>query len=145
MALSCLRPDVATTFNSLDEQPTPYVLVHGELTFDSALLPVTDWIKQDAIRRETDIPARLPGQSLTRQGFTAAFDKEITLSVGCVGPWRALARSQSDVLAFVGYRDGSYVLALDPCDFTAFFDADDATLDAVAACMRGESCMPEAK
>ena len=143
LALSCMAPDVAHTFTALEAEPESYVVVHGTLTFDETLLPVTDWNRQEVTPPETPIPARLKGASLTHTGFTASFDEGITLNAICFGPWCVGAESGSDVLAFVEYRDGDYVFALGPCYFTGFFSPDQASLNQAAACMRGEACEPK--
>lgn len=143
LALSCMAPDVAHTFTALDEQPETFVVVHGTLTFDETLLPVTDWENQDATPPSTSIPAQLTGQSLTRDGFTAPFDRAITFDAVCFGPWCVSAASGSEVMAFVKYEDGAYVFGLGPCYFTGFFDPDQAMLDTATACMRAEACEPK--
>ena len=142
LALSCMAPDVAYTFKALDEAPETFVVVHGTLTFDDALLPVPDWDNQEATPPSPPIPARLTGKSLTHGGFTAPFDHDITFDAVCFGPWCVSAASGSDVMAFVEKKDGEYVFGLGPCYFAGFFDPDKDTLNKVAACLRGEACEP---
>ncbi|MEO0773457.1 MAG: hypothetical protein AAFZ04_09780 [Pseudomonadota bacterium] len=140
LALSCMAPDVAQTFKALDDAPESFVVVHGKLTFDETLLPVTDWDNQEATPPSTPIPARLTGKSLTHGGFTAPFDHDITFDAVCFGPWCVSAASGSDVMAFVEYTGGEYVFGLGPCYFTGFFNPKRATLNQAAACFRGEAC-----
>jgi hypothetical protein len=137
MALSCLPTDVARTFTNLDAAEEVYVVVHGTLTFDEARLPKTNWEDQAATPAETPIPARLSGRSLTHEGFTAPFDRNITFDVRCLGPWCASAASGSDVLAFVEYREGQYLFSLGPCYANAVFDPDPAQLDQAVSCLAG--------
>ncbi len=142
-ALSCLPPDVARSFVELAEAEETYVVVHGTLTFDEGGLPKTDWENQAATPPSTPLAARISGLSLTSDGFSAPFDRSITFDVLCFGPWCAGAVSGSDVLAFVEYRDGSYVFSLGPCNANGFFDPDQAMLDQVQSCMKGQDCQPE--
>lgn len=142
MALSCMAPDVAQTFNRLQSAPETYVVVHGTLSFDQSRLPVTNWEDQGATPQETRMPAQLKGMSLSQDGFTAPFDRVITFNALCFGPWCVSAQSGSDVMAFVEYRKGEFVFALGPCYSAGFFDPDEAMLSDAVACMRGDRCEP---
>lgn len=145
MTLSCVSPDLAQTFARLHKEPETYVVVHGTLRFEQSHLPVTDWENQGATPQDTRIPAKLTGRSLTREGFTAPFDRDITFNAVCFGPWCASAETGADLIAFVEYRGGEYVFTLDPCYSTGFFDPDDAMLKDAASCMRGGPCAPKTR
>ena len=140
LALSCLAPDVARTFTELDRAEETYVVVHGTLTFNEDGLPKTDWENQLDTPQSTVLPARLSGTSLTATGFTAPFDRSIDFDVQCAGPWCASAVSGTDVLAFVEFRDGGYVLSLDPCYGNGFFEPSEADVQSAVSCMKGGAC-----
>lgn len=142
LALSCLAPDAARTFNQLDEAEERYVVVHGVLTFDDTKLPETDLQDQTSTPDSTPLPARLIGKSLSRDGFQTPYDKPITLDVRCFGPWCAGAPSGVEILGFVELRESGPVLTLDPCSSTSFIDPDETTLNQVTDCMRGDACKP---
>lgn len=143
VALSCLAPDVARTFQKLDRAEERYIAVHGVLTFDDTKLPKTDMQDQASTPESTPLPAKLTGQSLSAEGFTTQFDKAITLDVRCFGPWCAGAASGAEILGFVELRDGGPVLTLDPCNSTSFPEPEEAMLSTAVRCMQGGVCKPE--
>lgn len=68
-ALSCMAPDVAETYLRADASEKIYVVVHGQIVFDEARLPVTDWDRQENTPARTPIPAQMTGKSLGPGGF----------------------------------------------------------------------------
>lgn len=142
LALSCMRPDAARTYQQLDAAEERYIAVHGELTFDETKLPETDLQDQGSTPESTPLPARLRGMSLSPEGFTTPFDRPVTLDVRCYGPWCAGVASGTDVLGFVELREGGPVLTLDPCYSVTIPEPDQKMLDQVISCMKGEGCEP---
>ncbi|SLN39858.1 hypothetical protein ROA7450_01899 [Roseovarius albus] len=140
LALSCLPPDVARTYNFAQESEDRFVVVYGELSFDEVKLPQTDWENQEATPPDTFIPATLKGQSLDQTGFAKPFVQEITMNARCFGPWCAGGTSDLDYLAFLKETDEGYLLELDPCGGMAFVQPSKETLNKVKACFQGKSC-----
>ena len=142
LALSCLPPDVARTYQQADEAEAAYVVVLGRLSFDESKLPVVDMARQQDTPPVTLIPARISGKALSRSGFVTEFDQEITLNARCFGPWCAGASSGTEYLAFLERTDGGYVLSLDPCGGFGFPQPQAEMVAQAVACFRGESCEP---
>ena len=142
-ALSCLPSDVARTYTNLHNDPAKYIVAKGVLTFDESKLPVTDWDNQFDTPYKTFITGRLKGTSLSQTGFNTPFDKAITVTVLCEGPWCASGKSGEEVLAFLKTSDGAYELTLDPCHQNGFVDPTRKMLDKVMSCLRGAPCKPE--
>ena len=117
-ALSCIRPDVATTYERAAEAREIYVVVQGRLTFDQARVLENDLT--GAARPDIEIPARLVGTSLSKDGFKTSFQRDISVILQCFGPWCGGAESGADYLAFLQRTDKGYALALDPCGSFAF-------------------------
>lgn len=114
LALSCMPWDVDSALRETRAGDAAYRVVSGDLDFDPALLPVTDWANQMAVPPRTEIPARLTGFSVSKEGFTVPFDAEITLVIGCAGPWCASAEPGPS-LAFVQHTETGWVLEQGPC------------------------------
>jgi len=142
-ALSCVKPDVARTYQELDAASETYVAVHGRLFFDPAGLPEGGAENQQSTPASTELPAWLSGRSLSPAGFVTRFEKPIVLDVRCLGPWCPSAEPGAEVLAFVEAREGGHVLVLDPCYGKVFFEPGEQMLERAASCMRGEGCAPD--
>ncbi len=142
-ALSCLRPDLATTFERINAAPETYFAIHGTLDFDETQLPKVDIDNQQATPPETQIPARLRGEALGRIGFTRPFDGPVTLNVQCFGPWCAQPPAGDAVLAFVRQDADGFSLTLDPCGGDAFFSPAPALLDTAHRCFTDGACAPD--
>lgn len=140
LALSCLPPDVARTFNFAQESEDRFIVVHGQLKFDETKLPQTDWENQGATPPNTFIPATLTGQSLDQTGFSKSFDQEITINARCLGPWCAGGVSDHEYLAFLKETEEGYSLELDPCGGMAFVEPNTEALSKVEACFQGKAC-----
>jgi len=140
LALSCLPPDIARTYQQAAAADEAYLVVHARLYFDAAALPRTDWQDQAATPPQSLIPARMTGHALTKTGFDLPFDRAITLDAQCLGPWCAGATPGTSYLAFLQHSQGSYMLALDPCGGMGFADPDADTLRRVQTCFNGGPC-----
>ena len=114
MSLSCMPWDVAQAYSKADQSDAAYIVAHGELSFDTGLLPVTNWENQHATPKRTDIPARLTGLSLTANGFTEPFDAAIILQINCSGPWCPRA-SEGPALTFLKREGSTYRLVQNAC------------------------------
>jgi len=143
LALSCLPPDAARTYQQAAEAEEAYIVVHARLEFDAAALPRTDWQDQAASPPHTLIPARMTGQALTKTGFDLPFDRPITLDAQCFGPWCAGATPGTSYLAFLKRTEDGYLLALDPCGGMGFADPTPENLRRVETCYSGGICAPQ--
>ncbi len=140
LALSCLRPDVARSFNEAAAAKESYVIVQGRLTFDTSRLPKTDLGAQEEIPPHVDIAARLTGMSLSKQGFTSDFDHPVTLRVQCFGPWCGGAASGAQYLSFLEKTDTGYMLTVTPCGGFGFAEPSREILETVSACFQNGRC-----
>ncbi|MEL7012582.1 MAG: hypothetical protein AAFO72_04805 [Pseudomonadota bacterium] len=142
LALSCLPSDVAYSFSQADAAGEDYIVVHGTLEFDPP-----DAAGSDALQTAPDttrLRARLNGKALDRSGFETTFSQDVTLDLICVASWCGYAESGKSYLAFLK-RDGSdYVLTIDPCYAWLFPSPNEAQLQQVVSCMRG-NCRPGAE
>lgn len=139
LALSCLAPDVARSYGIFAAEPEPYVVVHGRLTLDARLLP-----KAKASNRKpprgTEIPGKLQGTSLSKEGFKLPFEQDVTLRVRCLGSWCGTAQNGADVLAFVRKDADGYVINIGPCGGSVFTAPKPAMLKRVQRCMAKDAC-----
>lgn len=144
-ALSCRAPDIATTFQEADASSDRYLVVTGRLSFDAALLPAAPQDAPNKTQPDTLIPARLDGYSLTRQGFTTRFTRDIVLNAQCFGPWCARPVPNTAYLAFVKLTDDGYQLDAGPCGFWLFPNPTRAQKTRAQHCLQGRTCRSESR
>lgn len=135
-ALSCLRPDVVSSFQRADEQPETVYLLRGFLTFDEGLLPQTDMLNQE--QSPDPISARFDGHALGDDGFTIPYARELTLQPLCFGPWCGRAHSGEDALIFATAMGDELIVEANPCGGTIFYDVTEEMVRQVTSCMAGD-------
>lgn len=141
-ALSCMPYSARQAFQDASDSPDRYVVVHGQLAFNPADLPVVDMSHQDRIQPDNFMRASLTGFSLTGSGFNARFVQQIQVNVQCFGPWCGSISSGPDYLMFLKQTSTGYLLETDPCGGFAFYDPAPETLNDMHQCLLGEECQP---
>ena len=139
LALSCFPPDPAADFLDADASEDSWLVVEGDLTFNTALLPERDMLDNDA--KDVEIPARFRGKSLSLGGFDRDFITPITLRLTCAGPWCGGA-APGNMIAFLKREAGGYVMIADPCGTRVYPDASPEVRNRLTQCMRGGVCKP---
>jgi len=146
LSLSCLPSDAAATYLRAAEAEESYIVVHGQLRFDESKL--AEWVgittegRVQQGDRSLEIPARLRGKSLSRTGFDARFDREISLKIACWGPWCGGVGSGDTYLAFLQKHDDGYTLVADPCSSWLVFPPHKAQMETLTQCIQVRSCKP---
>ena len=138
LALSCVRPDVATTYKGAAEADETYVVVLGILEFNETLLP--DFDGNNNNRPDRIIPARIKGKSLSRAGFETSFDRNVSLVLQCLGPWCGGAETGVEYLAFLERTQPGYIMRMDPCGFWSFSEPSRSQILQAESCMAGRTC-----
>ena len=141
-ALSCLRPDLGRSFAAAAESESAYLVVHGAFDFKASAMPKADKSAGAGIAATgtTRVPAQFKGGGLTPDGFTVPVRLDVTLEVGCQGPWCGTLAAGEPQLAFLEQRDEGYVLSVEPCPGFAFASPTPEDLDFVTACYAKGSC-----
>ena len=136
-ALSCLRPDAVTLYETARDADEGYLVVRGRIDLQEpfrAPLPDTD--------ERTRTAARLTGQSLTSHGFGVTFQRPIVIEAQCLGPWCAGPEGlKGEVIAALRVDDDALVLRLGPCggDVVAWDKPGERRL---VDCHRSGRCLP---
>tara|TARA_R100001369_G_scaffold17418_3_gene32714 strand:- start:4336 stop:4800 length:465 start_codon:yes stop_codon:yes gene_type:complete len=131
-ALSCMRPDAATSFDQASASEFPYRVLTGTLTAPPA--------SGTTESKPVSLLGTLTGQGLTADGFTAPFDGNVVLQVTCAGPWCGSAPASGPFLAFARIDGETPVIELDACGSWLFPAPDQATLDRLTTCMQNGAC-----
>lgn len=138
-ALSCLPTDPIQSFQVATASASEYLILKGQFSFDASLLPQSE--VSSGLVLPQPIPAQFQGQSLTVDGFTHPISGLITVMPVCIGAFCGGLTPGLDVIAFARKQDSIYVVDADPCSAWVF--APDAVTEAaLAACVRGEPCVP---
>ena len=136
-ALSCMRPDVATTFNRMHEVPEDVYVLRGVLEFDESLLP------EGVVNEERfpdPIAGTFKGKGLTLDGFTARFESDVTVQSVCFGPWCGSLASGIEVITFANVIGDDIIIEANPCGSNVFPSPTQEMADALQSCIRGEAC-----
>lgn len=137
LALSCMRPDVARSYQAAAEARESYVVVLGRLEFDTARLPRSG---ENGAPAHSHIPARVTGKGLTLAGFETPFRTGITLDAQCLGPWCAAPPSGRKAMMFLRKGPGGYLLEEGPCGGHIFAEPTPGQIERVLRCHRGGPC-----
>lgn len=130
---------MARSFVEANEAEETYIVVHGQLEFDRSALP--PGMLDDPEAQGRDIPARITGAGLMRDGFTLPFATDLTLRTTCAGPWCATAEP-GEALTFLEKTDDGYVLTVSPCGGHLFQSPTTEDLSRVSSCFAGGACDP---
>lgn len=138
-ALSCIPVDPIRSFQVAAESASEYLVLKGQFAFDASLLPQTE--VSSGLVLPQPIPAQFQGQSLTVDGFTNPITGLITVMPVCIGAFCGGLAPGVEVIAFARKQENIYVVDADPCGAWVF-TPDAVTEAALAACVRGEPCVP---
>lgn len=142
LALSCMPFGVTDAYLEADTSADAYVPVLGTLAFDPAAVPQVDWDKQSEVPQHTDIPSVFEGNALTQRGIDIPMRVDVTLEVGCAGPW-CPSPKPGPVLAFLRKtEDAGYAVSIGACDGFLFGQPAPEQIGAVKDCLAGLSCRP---
>ncbi|MCR9108318.1 hypothetical protein [Marivita sp. XM-24bin2] len=141
-ALSCLAPDITRDYQKAAQSDDTYILVKGDLFFDEAVLPERTEQRSSRSRDRVDVDGWLSGYSLTKDGFTKRFERDVILRVSCLGPWCG-STSKGEHLAFLRQEDRQWVMELSPCPGMTYADPSPEQEATALACFRGEPCVPQ--
>jgi len=139
-ALSCMPVSVETSYAQAAASDEDYIVVQGVISFDESKLPETVHGKPGSAPKETRIEARIDGMAMSRSGFNHAIDREITISVPCLGPWCGGLKSGARYLAFLRRDAAGYELEAGPCGGWAFSGDVAAHAETAFACFTSGRC-----
>jgi hypothetical protein len=138
-ALSCLAPDVVRNYEYARDSEDTYSMVIGRIEpYGPIAVPEQDLsAKTD---RSTETQIRLTGRALTANGFTAEFQRDVTLRIQCVSVWCAGAPDiEPEVFVTLRHDGDARVLDIGPClgNATKWTAEDEAR---VLNCHRFQKC-----
>ena len=133
-ALSCARPDVARSFHIANKASETYLIVLGEIEYLGKSL-------RKSTRPETR-KARLRARAITRTGFSAWLDRDITVNITCAGPWCGSIPQGERLLIFLRQSAAGDVIDAQPCAQFVFTDPGQAEMRTLRSCLSGGHCEP---
>ncbi|MDP4991081.1 MAG: hypothetical protein NWQ37_07730 [Marivita lacus] len=138
-ALSCAAPDIARDFERAAQSEDTYIIVKGDLFLDETELPDRTDQRTSRARSSVDITGWLAGYSLTKDGFTKRFERDVILRVSCLGPWCG-GITKGDHLAFLRLEDRRWVMQIAPCPGMTYANPTAEQEQKALACFRGDRC-----
>lgn len=139
-ALSCMSTNVATDYAYAAASDAAYIVVSGDLFFDMSKLPDTSKNRTSRMGTSTEIKGWLKGKSLTQDGFTKPFERDVTLRVSCLGPWCGTIAKGAH-LTFLKQEGRSWVIEVSPCPSLTYADPTPDQESMLLACFRGQECI----
>jgi hypothetical protein len=139
-ALSCMRPDVANSFQRFAAASESYVVLYGTFSFDDRLLPRAPAGNPNNTDPNTFITTTFVGTSLSKAGFINRFSRDITLNATCLGPWCSGMTPDVPIVAFVQKGADEYTLTIGPCGGAAFSKPSPEVLQTLTSCINGKKC-----
>ena len=116
-ALSCMRPEIANSFEWADTRPESFVVALGRLVRSGADVPGEAPAQMGQLDRVPySFPARFEGRLAGSNGFVTERSFDVTVEVDCFSVWCG-GESLSEYGLYFFRRDGSdsYALEADPC------------------------------
>jgi hypothetical protein len=137
MALSCVQPDAARSFETAANSDKTFVILSG--TFEFAARPE---VTTDNPRAENYL-SKFSGLLLTGVGFTDQVAAPVTINTSCAASWCGTMKPGTPYLAFVEQTETRLTLNVGPCPEMALQNPTQEVLDKVVACAQGKDCKPE--
>ena len=142
-ALSCMRSDVARSFKAAQASEDRYIVVRGELQFNTRLMPRGSCVENQMVDCSTTISAQFSGKSLGLEGFSNDFVTDVSINIGCAGPWCGGIASGHPFVMFMRQSPSGYQLDVGACPTWSFDGRDRETAARVTSCLRGQDCEPQ--
>lgn len=129
LALSCLEPSVARSFEEARAAEEVYAVVLGRFEFDRA----------DLSSKGATIPAIFDGRVLGPDGFVAEARRSVLLEVTCAMSWCGQIEPGAETLAFIEQGEDGLKVDVAPCPQWVFQGPSPEQIEVARSCMTG-SC-----
>jgi hypothetical protein len=120
-ALSCLRPDVARSFEMTEDREEAFVVALGALERTGPNVPDGPASDNPNTRVGYSFPARFDGRLANSDGFLVERSFDVTVEVRCISAWCGGDSLSAYGLYFLRRDDTGYALEAGPCG-GYFFD-----------------------
>ena len=137
-ALSCMRPDAVTSYQSAAGAEESYVVLWGDFTFEATEQPEVEDI--NAPEPAPAVVAGFEGRSIDAGGFGTEFTAPVTLEPSCLAAWCGGFPEPGTGLAFARIVEDRLVIDLGPCGGWFFQDPAPEDIARVEACNAGGAC-----
>lgn len=149
-ALSCLRPNIARTFNDLNSSERNYVMALGVLEQTGARVakgskPVPDPDRPEQPVRDIgiphEVPARFTGQMYGAAGLGAEQSLDVVVVEVCLASWcGSFPKTAQNVLVFIEQTEVDYRIRSGPCEGDFKLSPSQKELDILQSCLAAGQC-----
>ena len=152
-ALSCLRPNIARTFNRVAEAPDVYAMGLGRLEQTGPAVnlpppppdnpPSTPGVEQpvEPFGIPQEVPARFAGGFYGLNGLGEDISVEVTVDVTCLAMWcGSFPASDEPVLVFLKQTEGPFRLESGPCEGDFRIAPTEQELSILQSCLAAGMC-----
>lgn len=128
LALSCLEPSVARSFEEARASAEVYVVVLGRFEFEAP-----------EPGEPASVTATFDGRVLGRDGFVTEVRRPVTMEISCLSVWCGHIEPGVETLAFVEQEEEGLSVAITPCSGWVFVKPTPEQVLIAESCMSG-SC-----
>ncbi len=136
LALSCIVPNLTSTYKELRDVPEAYVIVYGKFAGIPVRLSQTGDV--EILRYQ------FSGNAMTRNGIGPAFDHPVVVTRSKPRPEFAdpggSIGTNIPVLTFLQKSDEKYLANVSVCSFRQFYNPTKQDLQTIAGCLNGQRC-----
>lgn len=133
-ALSCMKPNLARSFNHYAEAEESFVIAIGKVSYSQ---PVPKY-KQGEPR---SVSAELAGGLLGLTGFGENQSIPVTVNTSCLHVWcGAIPRPNQEIIAFLEKTPAGYVMTNAPCPGVFQMAPSDREKRIVQSCLKRGKC-----
>ncbi len=134
MALSCMPPNIAHTFNYLHASPKTYVMGLGKIT---AMETIPEYVRGE----ERHISAEFKGVFLGTSGRTKQQSLLLTVDTTCVSVWCGnFPKTDKQMLVFLQKTDVGYQMESSPCGGHFKISPTSKDIRTLKQCLKNNGC-----
>ncbi len=134
MALTCIRPNIGLTFNSVATSEKTYIMGRGTLTPKSKIPKY-----QSGIERQ--IPAEFTGVFYGASGLTSERRVPVIVDAICYASWcGGFPKEDSEMVVFLEQSSNGYRLESNPCDGNFKISPTPEDMEILHKCLKNGKC-----
>jgi hypothetical protein len=149
-ALSCLRPNIARTFNDLSASDRSYFMALGHLEQTGKRIPMRSDPPKVANGEEQpvldigiphEVPARFSGKMFGATGLSDEITLDLKVDEICLASWcGSFPETDDEILVFIERTEVDYRLRSGPCEGDFKVAPTEAELALLQSCLKAGQC-----
>ena len=140
-ALSCMRPNLARTFNNAAASKDTFHVAYGKIKPTQKVVDPNKNTTDINNKKSYSVKAEFTGGFLGFNGFGKSKTKPIRVNVSCLGAWcGGFPNSADDMIVFLKRTPDGMTVDSGPCGGDIKFNPSEEELNIIKSCMRNGKC-----